>query len=255
MRGIFEGKVALVTGGNSGMGKATALAFAKEGARVVISARRVPEGVETVEMIRKAGGEAIFIKTDVTKTNEIEALIRKIVETYDRLDFAFNNAGSPELVFAPLALQTEEEFDHLISINLKGAFLCMKYEIPQMLKQGGGVIILTGSLNSLIGTVLGMAPYCASKHGMMGLVKAAALEYAKAGIRVNAVCPGYIRTPMLEDAIGDNPKVEAQMKKGVPVGRMGTPEEIAETVLWLCSDAASYITGQSIVVDGGVTAR
>ena len=251
----FEGKVALVTGGNVGIGRATALAFAREGAKVVIAARRVPEGEEAVRMIEETGGEAIFVKTDVSKTTEAEVLIRKVVDTYGRLDYAFNNAGvAPNRHKVPVAEQTEEEFDRIISINLKGVWLCMRYEIPQMLKQGGGVIVVTSSVDGLRGNAITTGAYIASKHGVIGLVKAAALEYAKAGVRVNTVCPGVIHTSRLEGAMAADPELQVIFEQRIPMGRAGTPGEIAETAVWLCSDAATYITGQTIVVDGGLIA-
>ena len=254
MRLKFEGKVAIVTGGNAGMGRATALAFAREGARVVIAARRVPEGEETVKMIKEAGGEAIFVKTDVSQAAEVKALIGKAIESYGRLDYAFNNAAvAPRQFRAKVADQTEEEFDRILNINLKGVWLCMKYEIPEMIKQNGGVIVNTASVDGFRGNTNNTSAYVASKHGVIGLSKAAALEYARTGIRVNVVCPGAIQTPMLDDAIAANPKLEIAFKQ-VPLGRVGTPEEIAETVIFLCSTGAAYITGQTVVVDGGLLA-
>ena len=252
MSGRFEGKVALVTGGNSGIGRATALAFARESAKVVIAARRAPEGEETVGMIIQAGGEALFVKTDVSKASDVEALMRKTVETYGRLDCAFNNAGvyGTEV---PVHEYTEEDWEYVMSINLKGVWLCMRSEIRQMLKQGGGAIVNDSSTSGLVGGLRESA-YVASKHGVIGLTKAAALEYARDGIRVNAVCPGWIRTPMVESIIAGNPERERQIIAEEPVGRMGTPEEVAEAVVWLCSDAASFVTGHSMAVDGGMLA-
>jgi NAD(P)-dependent dehydrogenase (short-subunit alcohol dehydrogenase family) len=252
MKGI-EGKIALVTGGGSGIGRAAALAFAREGAKVVVADVVAEGGRETVQMIKKADGEAIFVKTDVSKAAEVEALINKTVETYGRLDCAFNNAGI-EGEQAPTAENTEKNWDRVININLKGVWLCMRYEIPQMLKQDGGAIVNTASVAGLVG-FQGIAPYVASKHGIAGLTKTAALEYAQSGIRINAVCPGVIHTPMIERFFAGDPNAEDQFIAMEPVGRMGTPEEIAEAVVWLCSDAASFVTGLPMPVDGGFVAQ
>ena len=249
----FEGKVALVTGGSSGIGRATASAFAGEGANVVVADVLVEGGGETVRMIKEAGGEAIFVKTDVSKATEVEALIKKIVETYGRLDCAINNAGI-EGTMAPTADCTEENWDRTININLKGVWLCMKYEIPQMLKQGGGAIVNMASVAGLVG-LQGLPAYCASKGGVVQLTRTAALEYARAGIRVNAVCPGVIRTPMVDRLIAAQPEMEEALTAMEPVGRTGKPEEVAEAVVWLCSDAASFVTGHAMVVDGGFVAQ
>lgn len=249
----LENKVALVTGGGSGIGRACALAFAREGAKIVVADVVVRGGEETVQMIREAGGESIFVKTDVSKPADVEALVKRAVDTYGRLDCGINNAGI-EGINAPTADYTEENWDRVININLKGVWLCMKYEIPEMQKQGGGSIVNMASVAGLVG-FQGMPAYCASKGGIIQLTKVAALDYAKAGIRVNAVCPGVIRTPMVERLTGGNPEAEAQFTAIEPVGRMGTPEEIAESVVWLCSDAASFVTGHPMVVDGGLVAQ
>ncbi len=249
----MEGKVALVTGASSGIGRATALAFAREGAKVVVADVQVEGGEETEQMINEAGGEAIFVMTDVSNAAEVERLINRAVKTYGRLDCAHNNAGI-EGVTALTAECTEENWDRTININLKGVWLCMKYEIPQMLKQGSGAIVNTASVAGLVG-FQGSPAYCASKGGIIQLTRAAALEYAAKGIRINAVCPGVIRTPMVERVTGGKPEVEAQFAALEPVGRMGTPEEIAEAVVWLCSDAASFVTGHPMVVDGGLVAQ
>ncbi|MEW5762241.1 MAG: SDR family oxidoreductase [Bacillota bacterium] len=253
MAGLVQGKVALVTGGGSGIGRATALVFAREGARVAVADYVVEGGEETVRMIREAGGEAFFIRADVSSAADVEAMVNKVVETYGRLDCAHNNAGV-EGVMAPLADCTEANWDRTIAINLKGVFLCMKYEIPQMLKQGGGAIVNTASVAGLVG-FRGLPAYVASKFGVVGLTKAAALDYATAGIRVNAVCPGVIRTPMVERITGGDPQAEAQFAAGEPVGRLGDPREIGEAVVWLCSDAASFVTGHAMAVDGGWVAQ
>ncbi len=253
MAGRVEGKIALITGGGSGIGRASALAFAREGARVVVADVVVEGGEETLGMIKKAGGEGIFVKADVSKAAEIEALIAKAVETYGRLDCAYNNAvieGSA----ATTTDYAEDAWDRVIVINLKGVWLCMKYEIPQMLKQGGGTIVNTASAAGLVGFPRGSA-YVASKHGVVGLTKTAALEYAKSGVRVNAICPGAIDTPMMGRITGHRPQRAEKMAAGEPVGRMGRPEEFAEAVVWLCSDAASFVTGHAMAVDGGITAQ
>jgi NAD(P)-dependent dehydrogenase (short-subunit alcohol dehydrogenase family) len=253
MTGRLEGKVALVTGGASGIGRATALAFAREGAKVVLADVAVERCDDTVVQIEEAGGEVFCVETDVSQPDQVEALINATVETYGRLDCAFNNAGI-EGEQAPTPDCTEENWDRVININLKGVWLGMKYEIPQMLKQGGGAIVNMSSVAGLVGFPSAPA-YVASKHGILGLTKTAALEYATEGIRVNAVCPGVIRTPMVERATGGDPEVEAQFTAMEPVGRMGKPEEVAEAVVWLCSDAASFVTGHPLVVDGGLVAQ
>ena len=247
----FEGKVALVTGAASGIGRASALAFAREGATTVVADVLVEGGEETVRIIKEAGGDALFVTTDVSKAAEVKVLIQKTVETYGRLDYAHNNAGIAGAE-APTAECTEENWDHTIAINLKGVWLCMKYEIPQMLKQGGGAIVNPASTAGLVG-LEGSPAYCASKGGVIQLTRAAALDYAKAGIRVNAVCPGVIRTPMVESLVGT--EAEAGLIAMEPIGRMGKPEEVAEAVVWLCSDAASFVTGNAMPVDGGLVAQ
>ncbi len=253
MAGRLENKVALVTGGSSGIGRASALTFAREGAKVVVADVVVGGGEETIGMIKKAGGEAIFVKADVSKAAEVEAMVTKAVEAYGRLDCTFNNAGIEGALVSTVDY-TEEDWDRVIAINLKGVWLCMKYEIPRMLKQGGGTIVNTASGWGLVGGRSASA-YVASKHGVVGLTKTAALEYAKSGIRVNAVCPGVIRTPMVERGLAISPEFEAQVVAAAPVGRMGKPEEIAEAVAWLCSEAASFVTGHAMSVDGGFVAQ
>jgi NAD(P)-dependent dehydrogenase (short-subunit alcohol dehydrogenase family) len=246
------GKVGLVTGGTSGIGRETAVLFAKAGAKVVVAGRRAPEGEETIELVRAAGGEGLFVKTDVSKASEVETLIQKAVERFGRLDVAFNNAGI-EGVWTPIVRQSEEDWDRTIAVNLKGVWLCLKYEIRQMLKQGGaGAIVNMSSTTGLVGAV-GAAAYSASKHGVIGLTKSAALENAKSGIRINAVCPGFVETPMA-DRVFRAPGVHKYVLSCHPIGRLGRPTEIAEAVLWMCSDRASFMTGQSLVLDGGFLA-
>ena len=250
MAGLVAGKVALVTGGGSGIGRQACLVFSREGAKVVVSDVTVEGGEETVSLIKQAGGEAAFIKADVAQAAEVEALVAKTVETYGQLDCAHNNAGIAGRT-ARVADDTEENWDRIFSINLKGVWLCLKYEIAQMLKQGGGAIVNTASGAGLIG-VRRTGAYVASKHGVVGLTKTAALEYAKANIRVNAVCPGPIDTPMLR---GASERVIDAMAAAQPNGRLGQPQEIAEAVVWLCSDAASFVTGHPMPVDGGYVAQ
>jgi len=253
MAGKFEGKVSLVTGGSSGIGRAAALAFSREGASVLIADVLTDKGEETVRDIRKGHGKATFVKANVSDASEVENLIKKTVETYGRMDFAFNNAGI-EGAMAPTANCTEENWDRIISINLKGVWLCMKYEIPVMLKQGSGAIVNMASVAGLVG-FQGLPAYCASKGGVLQLTRTAALEYVKSGIRVNAVCPGVIRTSMVERLLSGQPAAEAGFVAMEPIGRMGKPEEVAEAVVWLCSDAASFVTGHPLVVDGGLVAQ
>jgi NAD(P)-dependent dehydrogenase (short-subunit alcohol dehydrogenase family) len=257
MPGRVEGKVALVTGGASGIGRATALTFAREGAKLVIADMNEEGGQQTSHMITEKGGEAIFVRTDVSQAVEVQALISQAVETYGRLDCAHNNAGISGFgiagdSYALTAEYPEERWHQVIAVNLTGVWLCMKYELQQMLTQGGGAIVNTASVAGLIGS-RGLAAYVASKHGVVGLTKTAALEYAQQGIRVNCVCPGVIQTPMTARALSD-PALQAQITAR-PMGRVGAPEEVAEAVVWLCSDAASFVTGHTMTVDGGYVAQ
>jgi len=249
----FEGKVALVTGGGSGIGRATALAFAREDAQVVIGNRNVQRGEETVAMIKKGGGTASFRKTDVLIASEIEALVEHAVKTYGGLDLAFNNAGI-EGAAGSLVDQTEANYDEVMDINVKGVWLSMKYEIPRMLKRGGGAIVNCSSVAGLIGFP-NIGIYIASKHAVVGLTKTAALEYSAKGIRVNAVNPAVIDTEMVDRITSNLSMKKDDLVPLHPIGRLGRAEEIAEAVLWLCSDKSSFVTGHSLIVDGGFTAK
>ncbi len=246
----FDGKVALVTGASGGIGRATALAFAEAGANVVVSDVAVAGGEETVAMILAAGGDAMFVATDVGNAAAVEALVACTVERYGRLDCAFNNAGINE---SGVDEWDERVFERSLDINVKGVFLCMKYEVAQMLKQGGGAIVNTSSINGLVGSS-GQLGYPTGKHGVVGLTRSAALRYARDRIRINAVCPGVILTAMTERAMASNPQVKQMIETMTPMGRMGVPREIAEGVLWLCSDKASFVTGHPLVIDGGFVA-
>ena len=250
---LFQNKVALVTGGSFGIGQATAIAFAQRGARVAIADWLEDKEGVALRQIKESGGEGIFIQCDVSKPADVKAMIEKTISTYGRLDYAFNNAGI-EGMQAPVHECTEENWDKTIGINLKGVWLCMKAEIPEMLKQGGGAIVNCASVAGLNGFA-GLPAYVASKHGIVGLTKTAALENAKAGIRVNAVCPGVIHTAMIDRITGKDKEVEKSFVSLEPVNRMGKPEEVAEAVIWLCSDGASFITGHAMTVDGGFTAQ
>jgi len=251
MAGMLDGKSALITGGGGGIGRATALAFAREGARVAVADLMVEAARETVAQVNAVGGQAISLSGDVSRDADVRAMIDAVVGTYGRLDCAFNNAGIAgwhvDAILKKTAEWSEEAFDRMIAVNLKGVWLCMRHELPQMQAQGGGAIVNTGSIAGLVGLPNSSA-YVAAKHGVVGLTKTAALEYAEANIRVNAVCPGYIRTPMTEPSMQLR---GAAILAQTPLKRMGNPEEIAEMVVWLCSERASYVSGAAYNVDGG----
>ena len=251
MTGILAGKTALVTGGASGIGRATALAMAREGARVAVADRTEESAATTVALINAAGGQAIAIGGDVANEADVAAMVKRIMAAFGRLDCAFNNAGIGGRSVGPVGLRTHElsreSFDAMLAINLTGVFLCMKHEIAQMLAQGGGAIVNTASIAGLVGLPTA-SHYVAAKHGVVGLTKTAAMEYAQDNIRVNCVNPGYIATPMTDETM--KTRYDALMAK-VPMNRLGVPEEIAEAVVWMCSDRASFMTGASQIIDGG----
>lgn len=250
---LMEGKVAVVTGAGSGIGRESALAFARAGAKVVVSDVVVEGGEETVEMIKNEGGEAIFVKCDVAQEADVKAMIAKTIETYGKLDYAHNNAGI-EGMAGPCAECTEENWDRTLGINLKGVWWCCKYEIPEMLKNGGGAIVNTSSVAGLVGFP-GIPAYTASKHAVAGLTKSIALDYAKENIRCNAVCPGVIHTPMVDRFAGGTQEGLDAMAAMQPVGRLGQPSEIADAVVYLCSDQATFVTGIAMPVDGAFVAQ
>ena len=250
--GSYTSKVAFVTGSASGIGRATALAFAREGASVVVADVSEQGNQETVRMIEKQGGRALAVRCDVRRVEDVRAAMDKTIEAFGRLDFAFNNAGI-EYTIQPVAEITEEEWNRIIDVDLRGVFLCMKHDIPLMLEHGGGAIVNTSSGAGVKG-FKGGAAYVAAKHGVVGLTKAAALDYASQNIRINAVCPGIIEAPMMDRFSGGTAEGRQAVIAQEPIGRMGRPEEIATTVVWLCSDAASFVVGHALVVDGGQTA-
>ena len=255
MAGQFDGKVALVTGGGSGLGRASAVAFAREGAKVIISDVNGEIGEETVRIIQGANGESIFIQADMLEVTEVEEMLSQAVDVYERLDYAFNSAGVGPPTNDRIAECSIDDWDRVVNINLRSVFVCMKHELCQMLKQGSGAIVNVASIYGLVARGGGCGSvYTASKHGVVGLTKEAALEYAQDGIRVNAVCPGYIRTPLIKGLLSD-PETVAEVAGWHPMGRLGLPEEISEVVAWLCSDAASFVTGHAMAVDGGFVAQ
>ena len=249
----YTDKVAVITGASSGIGFTTAQAFAKKGAKVVIADVQVQKGEQAVAELKKMGAEAMFVKTDVSDAKQVENLVAQTLTTYQRLDFAINNAGI-DGDRAPTADCTEENWDRVIDINLKGVWLCMKNQIPQMLKQGSGCIVNIASIAGVVG-FQNVPAYCASKGGVIQLTKTAALEYAKQGVRINAVCPGVIKTPMVAGVFEKDPKMEEALNAATPIGRLGSPEEIASAILWLCSEHAGFMIGQPLIMDGGFTAQ
>ena len=248
----MAGKVALVTGGSSGIGRATALAFARMGAKVAVANRTQATGEAVVREIKEAGSEAIWIQTDVSQAAQVEAMVQKIVEVYGRLDCAFNNAGSGGGGGWVVEIQ-EQDWDKTIDGFLKSVWLCIKYEIPEMLKLGGGAIVNNSSVDGMRGFPWDPV-YSAAKHGVIGLTKSAAMQYADKGVRINAVCPGWIRTPPIEHILEQDPEAEKGWLMHQPIRRLGRPEEVAEAVVWLCSEKASLVLGTALAVDGGYLA-
>lgn len=247
----FTGKVAFVTGATSGIGRATALAFAKAGAAVTVADVSEEGNLETARLIEEAGGRVLAVRCDVSKSEDVKAALDRTIQTFGKLDFAFNNAGIEQPV-APVSEIQDEDFDRLVAINLRGMFLCLKHQVPLLLRNGGGAIVNTSSGAGVKG-IAGQAAYAATKHAVIGMTKSAALDYAKDGIRINAVCPGIIDTPMMQRFTGGTPEGMARVIAQEPVGRMGKSEEIAAAVLYLCSDMAAFVIGHAMVVDGGQT--
>jgi NAD(P)-dependent dehydrogenase (short-subunit alcohol dehydrogenase family) len=253
MNQSFAGKVALVTGAGSGIGLATAQAFAEAGASVVLADSREDTVRAATEGLTASGGKALAVRCDVTDDAQVASMIARTVATFGRLDAAFNNAGVMQRRVDTAEI-SDDEWDRVMAINLRGVWSCMKHELRQMLRNGGGAIVNNSSIGGVVGNP-GLAAYHAAKHGVLGLTKTAALEYATKGIRINAVCPGSINTPMAHSLTGGDPKVLAELVEAAPIGRLGEPEEIAAAVLWLCSGDSSYVIGHSLLVDGGYTVR
>lgn len=254
MQDDMKSKVALITGAGSGIGQATAIAFAKRGAQVVVADISKEGGMETVNLIKELGGESIFVRTDVSHNSDVEAMVNTTIEKFGKIDFAHNNAGIDGPLQTVLTDLDEGDWDRVISINLKAVWMCMKYEIKQMLAQGKGSIVNTASMFGLVGNE-GGAAYNAAKHGVIGLTKTAALEFSRLGIRVNAVCPGVILTPLVKKITEMYPEATAALEASHPIGRCGNPDEVAEAVVWLSSDSASFVTGVSLPLDGGFVAK
>lgn len=250
-KGMFSGKVAFITGAGTGIGRAAALAFAREGASVAVVGRTADDNQETVRLVEQQGGRAVALEADISQEEDVKAALAQTIDVYGRLDYAFNNAGV-EQHKAPLADLDIEEWDRIVNTDLRGTFLCLKHEIPLILQQGGGAIVNTSSGAGLVGIKHNTA-YTAAKHGVIGLTRSAALDYADKNLRINAVCPGYIDTPMMDRFTHDSEKERAEVVKQEPIGRAGLPEEIANAAVWLCSDASSFVVGHALAVDGGQT--
>ena len=251
---MTDKKVAIITGGSTGIGRASAIALAKEGVKVAVAARRIKKGEETVHLVKEAGSDGIFLRTDVTNEDDVRSLVEKTVKVYGRLDYAFNNAGIEEAM-TPLVEQTSNIFDQIMSINVKGIWLSMKYEIPEMIRNGGGGAIVNMSSAAGVMGFPQMPVYIASKHAVLGLTKSAALEYASSGIRINAIAPGGVETDMAKRLADDNYQFLDTLTSIHPIGRIAQSEEIANAVVWLLSDKASFVLGHTLLVDGGVVSR
>jgi len=250
---MTDQKVAIITGGSSGIGRATAITLAKDGVKVTVAARRAKEGEETVQLVKEAGGEGIFVRTDVTKEDDVKSLVEDTVKVYGRLDYAFNNAGIKEMM-TPFVEQTSDAFDQIMNVNVKGVWLSMKYEIPEMIRSGGGAIVNNSSVAGIMGFPQ-MPIYIASKHAVLGLTKSAALEYAKSGIRINAVAPGGVETNMAKRIVEHDHQFLETVTSMHPIGRIADPEEIANAVVWLLSNKASFVLGHTLLIDGGMVSR
>ena len=254
MKTLLDGKSALITGGASGIGRAACLAFARHGARVVVTDLDAEGGEETLRLLETDGdADKLFIRADISREEEVEALVAGCVDAFGRLDCAFNNAGVRADGLSPISELAVDEWDRLMATNLRGTFLCLKSQLRQMSRQGGGAIVNTASIHGLVGAGHGISAYVSSKHGVVGLTRAAALEFAEQGIRVNVLCPGHTDTPLIADFL-DDPERAKQLTTQYPLGRIATPEEVAEAAVWLCSDVASFVTGEALPVDGGFLA-